>query len=110
MSPIIEGCAITLKNKSLVDKVINNKTRIQDNKELDNFKLNQVSVQLNGLKPFEHYDYSAIPLIKNKKYALETKGTVAAHRKAGTYVHTLLFVCVTMFVIIGMCVLLDICA
>ena len=83
MSPVIEGCGITLRNDHLNYKVIDNNTRVKGSVQLNSFKPHQVSVQINGLKPFEHYNYSAIPLMKYKRYTTETKGTVFALRKAG---------------------------
>ena len=83
MSPVIEGCAITLRNKNLMHKVIQNNSRVNASVELSSFMPHQISVQLHGLKPFEHYDYSAIPLMKDKRYTKETKGTVFALRKGG---------------------------
>ena len=83
MSPVIEGCAITLRNKNIKYEMINNNTKVKGS---NSFKLYQVSVQLNGLKPFEHYNYLAVPLMKNKRYTTETKGTVFALGKAGELV------------------------
>jgi len=81
MSPVIEGCAVTLRNSNSMFKVINNSTRVKGN--LNNFNLHQISVHLNGLKPFTHYDYTATPLIKNKRDILRKRGTVSALKKAG---------------------------
>ena len=83
MSPAIEGCAVTLSNNDSKFTVINNSTRVNSNIE---FKSRQVSVQFNGLKPHEHYDYAVIPLMKNKRHSTEKRGTVFAFSKAGKLV------------------------
>lgn len=79
MSPAIEGCTVTLSYNDSKFTVINNSTRVNSNIE---FKSHQVSVQFNGLKPHEHYDYTAVPLMKNKRHSTEKRGTVFAFSKA----------------------------